>query len=149
MKKFWSNLNICSHLFYDLALYQQSISFIYKSSVLFGMFLKSRPSPSSVSKSWDSNARIASICLKTVEKAYGMTVSIIIKVIRRIMAVGKIIWTSWNQSNLAGERMRTQPAFQVICLLLLQSGAWLVTLSLSALSKSVELWKLHIFFSEI
>ena len=102
MKKFWSNLNICSHLFYDLTLYQQCISFIYKSSVLFGIFLKSRPSPSSVSKSWDSKARIASICLKTVEKAYGMTVSIIIKVIRRIMAVGKIIWTSWKQSNLAG-----------------------------------------------
>ena len=33
----------------------------------------------------------------------------------------------------------TADTFQVIGLLLLQSGAWLVTLSLSARSKSVEL----------
>ena len=86
--------NMWSHLFYDLTLKQQFIpfiSFIYKSSVLFGMVLKSRPSASSVSNCLDSKARIASICLKTVEKAYGMTVSIIIKVISRIIAVGKII----------------------------------------------------------
>ena len=65
---------------------------IYKSSVVFGVLLS--PIVSSELVSWDSRALIASICLKTVEKAYGITVSIIINVIRRITAVGKISWTS-------------------------------------------------------